>query len=342
MLRPLTDALQGSPRPKKAVEWTAERRTAFKVARAALGKATNLAYPKMGADLGLMVDASANHVGAALQQRAGPAAGWQPLGFFSKKLDQHLRGGPHQQLDSKVRHPRHHHLGPGKPVHLVNLGRHLLTVGGSSTAYHPQSNGMVERVHWHLKEGLKGRGAQVDWPQHLPWVLLNMRTAPKTQSNTSAAEMVYGVALTLPAQLPSPTETTLAAVEQQREEAPILTRELLHPTPTEVPAHLATAGMVYVRKGGQPLPLAPPYSGPYRVMSRGPKYFSIDIGGQQQAVTVDRLKLHTGTAASTPAAPPRRGRPPVARPPPQTTPPSPPRRAPSPGLPATTSARQQN
>ncbi len=130
-----------------------------------------------------------------------------------------------------------------------------------------------------------------------------------------------------------------AAVDRQREEVPIPTRELPHPPPTEVPRHLATAEMVYVRKGGQPGPLAPPYNGPYKVISRGPKYFNIDIGGQHQAVTVDRLKPHTGTSASTPAAPPRRGRPPAARPPPQTSPPSPPRRTPSPGLPATTGAR---
>ena len=38
-----------------------------KAARAALGKATNLAYPWLRADLGLMVDASADHVGVALQ-----------------------------------------------------------------------------------------------------------------------------------------------------------------------------------------------------------------------------------------------------------------------------------
>jgi RNase H-like domain found in reverse transcriptase/Integrase zinc binding domain len=37
-------------------------------------------------ELALMVNASTNHVGAALQQRAGPAAAWQPLGFFSQKL----------------------------------------------------------------------------------------------------------------------------------------------------------------------------------------------------------------------------------------------------------------
>jgi hypothetical protein len=34
-----------------------------------------------------MVDASADHVGAALQQRRLAAADWQPLAFFSKKLE---------------------------------------------------------------------------------------------------------------------------------------------------------------------------------------------------------------------------------------------------------------
>ncbi len=38
---------------------------------------------------------------------------------------------------------------------------------------------MVERVHRHLKEGLKARGAQADWPQHLPWVLLNIKGIDK-------------------------------------------------------------------------------------------------------------------------------------------------------------------
>jgi hypothetical protein len=33
------------------------------------------------------MDASAEHIGAALQQRPHPAAPWWPLGFFSKKLD---------------------------------------------------------------------------------------------------------------------------------------------------------------------------------------------------------------------------------------------------------------
>ncbi len=34
-----------------------------------------------------MVDASGDHVGAALQQRVSPSAAWQPLAFYSKKLE---------------------------------------------------------------------------------------------------------------------------------------------------------------------------------------------------------------------------------------------------------------
>jgi RNase H-like domain found in reverse transcriptase len=56
-------------------------------AKAAVAAATHLAHPKVGAELSLAVDASADHVGTALQQRPTAAAPWQPLGFFSKKLD---------------------------------------------------------------------------------------------------------------------------------------------------------------------------------------------------------------------------------------------------------------
>ena len=69
------------------VEWTKERRDAFQAAKAALRKATHLTYPKAGAEMALMVDASAAHIGAALQQRESATAAWQPLSFFSKKLD---------------------------------------------------------------------------------------------------------------------------------------------------------------------------------------------------------------------------------------------------------------
>ena len=225
----------------------------------------------------------------------------------------------------------------------------LQTTHINTTAYHPQSNGMVERVHRQLKEGLKARGAAADWPQHLPWVLLNIRTAPKTDSNISAAEMVFGTRLTLPAQPPAHQEPPQSAVNDLRAGRTIPTRILHLPTPAAIPPHLARAEMVYVRRGDKGGPLAQPYSGPYKVISKGPKHFCLDLGGREKEVSVDRLKPHTGAAAAAPAAPPRRGRPPgrTAAPAAATPPTSPaaapatpaPPRAPSPGLPASTSAR---
>ena len=59
---------------------------------------------------------------------------------------------------------------------------------------------MVEWAHRRLKDALKARMAAADWPQHLPWVLLDINNAPREDSGKSAAEMVYGTSLTLPAQ----------------------------------------------------------------------------------------------------------------------------------------------
>jgi hypothetical protein len=87
LLKPLSDLLQGSPRPKAVVQWAPEKTAAFKAAKAALQKATNLVYPQQGTEMALMVDASAVHVRAVLQQRTTMVAAWQPLVFFSNKIN---------------------------------------------------------------------------------------------------------------------------------------------------------------------------------------------------------------------------------------------------------------
>jgi hypothetical protein len=60
---------------------------AFAGAKQVLLSATHLAQPTVGAELSVVVDALATHVGAFLQQQLPCKKDWQPLSFFSKKLE---------------------------------------------------------------------------------------------------------------------------------------------------------------------------------------------------------------------------------------------------------------
>jgi hypothetical protein len=59
---------------------------AFEVARCSLSSTAVLEHPVPKADLSLVTDASATHVGAVIQQQR-PGQGWRLLGFFSAQLD---------------------------------------------------------------------------------------------------------------------------------------------------------------------------------------------------------------------------------------------------------------
>jgi hypothetical protein len=190
-----------------------------------------------------------------------------------------------------------------------NIGaRHITT-----TAYHPQANGLVERLHRQIKDALRARQASTDWPDHLPWVLLGLRAAPKEISGVSSAEAVFGQPLVLPGEITTGTEESpLGFVERLASSKPPLTRQPR--TYAEVVASppnqpLQSAQLVYVRRGGASTPLASAYLGPFEVVKPGLKFFVVNVGGRQESISVDRLKPHLGPSPTTPASPPKRGRP---------------------------------
>ena len=75
----------------------------------------------------------------------------------------------------------------------------------STTAYHPQSNGLVERMHRQLKSAIKARLVDINWCSCLPLVLLGLRSAWKQGPEAAPSEMLYGTVLRLPGEfLPSP------------------------------------------------------------------------------------------------------------------------------------------
>ncbi len=144
---------------------------------------------------------------------------------------------------------------------------------------------MVERLHRRLKDALRARCSGLDWPNHLPWVLLALRSAPQEEDGFSPAQAVYGAPLALPAdrQDTPPPERPL---EQALETLP-LTRDAATPRSTQhntaesraapdaIPDVLRTAERVLVRRDGHNTPLAPLYDGPYTVVQRGARFLKL-------------------------------------------------------------------
>ncbi|GFT85618.1 transposon Tf2-6 polyprotein [Nephila pilipes] len=85
-----------------------------------------------------------------------------------------------------------------------NLFRELRNLLGTNRIrccdYHSKANGLVERLHRHLKRVIKAH-ENSQWSEIIPIVLLGMRSAVKKDINDTCAELVYGTDLRLPSDL---------------------------------------------------------------------------------------------------------------------------------------------
>lgn len=166
-----------------------------------------------------------------------------------------------------------------------------------TTAYHPAANGLVERCHRQLKSALRAYPDPGNWVDHLPLVLLGLRSVIRDDLGCSTAELVYGTTLRLPGEFLSsaPHDATPSAdfVRGLRQSMaylrPVSTRAC-STRPTFVPAALKTAQHVFLRRDAVRRPLQRPYDGPYEVLKRGDATFTIRIGERPETVAIDRLK----------------------------------------------------
>ncbi|GFO47460.1 Gag Pol polyprotein [Plakobranchus ocellatus] len=77
----------------------------------------------------------------------------------------------------------------------TQLNNLLSVEANTTTANHPQANGMVERLHRQLNTSLKARTTNSNWFAELPMVLLGIRSSWRVDPGCSPAELVYGSTL---------------------------------------------------------------------------------------------------------------------------------------------------
>ena len=178
----------------------------------------------------------------------------------------------------------------------------LGTTHDMTTAYHPQSNGLVERLHRQLKGSLMAKmNDNEHWFQDLPMVILGIRTAIKEDLGMSSAHIVYGQPLRLPnAFFPEGSPEMHQTIHEYVSQLEKCMNELQYTRPSwhgnrnensHLPRALTSCSYVYVLESGIKKPLQRPYKGPFKVIEKTDKVFTILLtDGKIDKVSIDRLK----------------------------------------------------
>ncbi|XP_026482987.1 uncharacterized protein LOC113391255 [Ctenocephalides felis] len=175
-------------------------------------------------------------------------------------------------------------------------GIHLI----QTSAYHPQSNGLIETVHRTLKAAPMCHEDH-SWIEALPWVLLGLRSAVKEDLKNSSAELTYGEPLRLPGQF-FKDHTGISTTTVMDKLHKIFRNLKPQPTSSHSPKKsfihkdLDKSSHVFIRQDMIKPTLTQPYEGPYKVLERGDKTFKLDVLGQPKSFSKDRLKPAYTTA----------------------------------------------
>ena len=183
-----------------------------------------------------------------------------------------------------------------------SLINRLGCVRSRTTAYHPQTNGLIERCHSTLKNMLRCLSNKFpDWEKALPSALYAMRTAI-TNIGTSPSLLVYGEQIAIPGKLLSDDvhyqEGKISDfVVQIQADMDVLRQFVLthdealrEPTEFENQEVAFPFKSVWLRDPIMRGSLEPKYKGPFDVILAQYPVITINMDGKPTKVNVDRLR----------------------------------------------------
>lgn len=165
-----------------------------------------------------------------------------------------------------------------------------------TSAYHPASNGILERWHRTLKSAIMCHSKE-NWIEALPTVLLGLRTCFKEDLRSSPAEMLYGTILRIPGEFfiedDLPQDPEIFVEKHRIFMRNIKSQPTAHHSKKTPFFHqnLHDCSHVWLREDAVRKSLQPPYSGPFPVVKRINDFlFAIEISGKTVNVSTERLK----------------------------------------------------
>jgi len=173
----------------------------------------------------------------------------------------------------------------------------------STTAYHPQTNGMVERFHRTLKTSLAIHAATThQWTRSLPYILLGWRNTPSKTTGASPAQLLFGTGISMPDQLvdfnSSPTFLELEAARNHflsLDSNPSFSSS--HAFKPYVPKSFTNATHVWMRTISDSS-LKPRYTGPFQLIAINDNVAQVSVEGVAQSINLSRLKPAFGIATT--------------------------------------------
>ncbi|GFT82642.1 transposon Ty3-G Gag-Pol polyprotein [Trichonephila clavipes] len=194
--------------------------------------------------------------------------------------------------DARFSHIHIDYIGPYPPSKGY---KYCLTIIDSyrihPASYHPQSNGMIERFHRHLKSAIIAH-KDTGWTDILTIVLLGLRSAMKNDLKATSSQLVYGTTLRLPSDLISSESLQTSVTPTYVSKLISMMRKL---SPISPDSHSCTKSYAHqslstFRNDKIRPPLTPPYTGPHLDKSRSDKNFVICINNKNVTVTIERCK----------------------------------------------------